>query len=248
MLKLTDVHTSYGPIEALKGIDIEVQQGEIVCLIGNNGAGKSTILMTISGILKPRSGEIIFEGESITGVPPYKIVRRGISQAPEGRRIFPKLTVRENLEMGAYQVVGGRFSFFRKKETGSRQLTLQMGKVFELFPVLKERHEQMGGTLSGGEQQMLAIGRSLMSNPKLLLLDEPSLGLAPIIVSKIFKIVREINKEGVTVLLVEQNARAALKLSHRGYVLENGRVALEGIGGELLHNEQVRNAYLGEVV
>ncbi len=204
--------------------------------------------MTISGILKPRSGEIIFEGESITGVPPYKIVRRGISQAPEGRRIFPKLTVRENLEMGAYQVVGGRFSFFRKQETGSRQLTLQMGKVFELFPVLKERHEQMGGTLSGGEQQMLAIGRSLMSNPKLLLLDEPSLGLAPIIVSKIFKIVREINKEGVTVLIVEQNARAALKLSHRGYVLENGRVALEGIGEELLNNEQVRNAYLGEVV
>jgi branched-chain amino acid transport system ATP-binding protein len=248
MLKLTDVHTFYGPIEALKGIDIEVQQGEIVCLIGNNGAGKSTILMTISGILKPRSGEIIFEGESITGVPPYKIVSRGISQVPEGRRIFPKLTVRENLEMGAYQVVGGRVSFFRKQETGSRQLTLQMGKVFELFPVLKERHEQMGGTLSGGEQQMLAIGRSLMSNPKLLLLDEPSLGLAPIIVSKIFKIVREINKEGVTVLLVEQNARAALKLSHRGYVLENGRVALEGIGGELLNNEQVRNAYLGEVV
>jgi branched-chain amino acid transport system ATP-binding protein len=158
------------------------------------------------------------------------------------------LTVRENLEMGAYQVVGGRFSFFRKQETGSRQLMLQMGKVFELFPVLKERHEQMGGTLSGGEQQMLAIGRSLMSNPKLLLLDEPSLGLAPIIVSKIFKIVREINKEGVTVLLVEQNARAALKLSHRGYVFENGRVALEGIGGELLNNEQVRNAYLGEVV
>ncbi len=248
MLKLTDVHTFYGPIEALKGIDIEVKQGEIVCLIGNNGAGKSTILMTISGILKPRSGEIIFEGESITGVPPYKIVRRGISQVPEGRRIFPKLTVRENLEMGAYQVVGGRFSFFRKQETGSRQLMLQMGKVFELFPVLKERHEQMGGTLSGGEQQMLAIGRSLMSNPKLLLLDEPSLGLAPIIVSKIFKIVREINKEGVTVLLVEQNARAALKLSHRGYVLENGRVALEGSGGELLSNEQVRNAYLGEVV
>jgi branched-chain amino acid transport system ATP-binding protein len=246
MLKLTDVHTFYGPIEALRGIDLEVKQGETVCLIGNNGAGKSTILMTISGILKPRSGDIIFEGGSIMGIPPYKIVRRGVSQAPEGRRIFPKLTVRENLEMGGYSVAGGRFSFFGKQELGKRQLTARMERVLELFPVLKERHEQMGGTLSGGEQQMLAIGRALMSGPKLLLLDEPSLGLAPIIVSKIFKTIKEINKEGVTVLLVEQNARAALRLSHRGYVLENGRVALQGDGEELLNNERVKKAYLGE--
>ena len=246
MLKLTDVHTFYGPIEALRGIDLEVKQGETVCLIGNNGAGKSTILMTISGILKPRSGDIIFEGGSIMGIPPYKIVRKGVSQAPEGRRIFPKLTVRENLEMGGYSVAGGRFSFFGKQKLGKRQLTARMERVLELFPVLKERHEQMGGTLSGGEQQMLAIGRALMSGPKLLLLDEPSLGLAPIIVSKIFKIIKEINKEGVTVLLVEQNARAALRLSHRGYVLENGRVALQGDGEELLNNERVKKAYLGE--
>jgi len=246
MLKLTDVHTFYGPIEALRGIDLEVKQGETVCLIGNNGAGKSTILMTISGILKPRSGDIIFEGGSIMGIPPYKIVRKGVSQAPEGRRIFPKLTVRENLEMGGYSVAGGRFSFFGKQKLGKRQLTARMERVLELFPVLKERHEQMGGTLSGGEQQMLAIGRALMSGPKLLLLDEPSLGLAPIIVSKIFKTIKEINKEGVTVLLVEQNARAALRLSHRGYVLENGRVALQGDGEELLNNERVKKAYLGE--
>ena len=246
MLKLTDVHTFYGPIEALRGIDLEVKQGETVCLIGNNGAGKSTILMTISGILKPRSGDIIFEGGSIMGIPPHKIVRKGVSQAPEGRRIFPKLTVRENLEMGGYSVAGGRFSFFGKQKLGKRQLTARMERVLELFPVLKERHEQMGGTLSGGEQQMLAIGRALMSGPKLLLLDEPSLGLAPIIVSKIFKTIKEINKEGVTVLLVEQNARAALRLSHRGYVLENGRVALQGDGEELLNNERVKKAYLGE--
>jgi branched-chain amino acid transport system ATP-binding protein len=246
MLKLIDIHTFYGPIEALKGIDIEVKQGEIVCLIGNNGAGKTTILMTISGILNPRSGDIIFEGESIKGSPPYKIVRRGISQVPEGRRIFPRLTVRENLEMGAYSVVGDRISFYKRQKKETPRLTAGMERVFELFPVLKERQEQMGGTLSGGEQQMLAIGRALMSGPKLLLLDEPSLGLAPIIVSKIFKTVREINKEGVTILLVEQNARAALRLSHRGYVLENGRVSLQGNGEELLNNERVRKAYLGE--
>jgi len=246
MLKLIDIHTFYGPIEALKGIDIIVKQGEIVCLIGNNGAGKTTVLMTISGILNPRSGDIIFEGESIKGSPPDKIVRRGISQVPEGRRIFPKLTVRENLEMGAYSVVSDRLSFYGRQKREPLQLMVGMERVFELFPVLKERQEQMGGTLSGGEQQMLAIGRALMSGPKLLLLDEPSLGLAPIIVSKIFKTVREINKEGVTILLVEQNARAALRLSHRGYVLENGRVSLQGNGEELLDNERVRKAYLGE--
>ena len=232
MLKLTDIHTFYGPIEALRGIDLEIHQGEIVCLIGNNGAGKSTALMTISGILKPKEGHILFEGEQISGIPPHEIVRKGISQAPEGRRIFPKLTVRENLEMGGFSA------------KGNFQSCIDM--VFGLFPLLKERQQQPGGTLSGGEQQMLAIGRALMSSPKLLLLDEPSLGLAPIIVKKIFKTVKEINREGVTVLLVEQNARAALSLSNRGYVLENGRIALEGNGEDLLHNEQVRKAYLGE--
>lgn len=232
MLDLKDVHTYYGPIEALRGVDIEVKRGEIVCLIGNNGAGKSTTLMTISGILKPESGDIFFEGRSIKGMAPHNIVRTGISQVPEGRRIFPGLTVKENLEMGAYSSGGDRTSSFEM--------------VYSLFPVLKERHKQRGGTLSGGEQQMLAIGRALMSGPKLLLLDEPSLGLAPIIVIKIFRTIREINGEGVTVLLVEQNARAALKLSHRGYVLENGRIALEGRGEELLNNERVREAYLGE--
>jgi len=232
MLKLENIHTFYGPIEAVKGVDIEIRQGEIVCIIGNNGAGKSTTLMTISGILKPRSGTIAFGEERITGVPPYRIVRMGISQVPEGRRIFPKLTVKENLEMGAFPV------------RGDKKASLEF--VYNLFPVLKDRHMQLGGTLSGGEQQMLAIGRALMSRPKLLLLDEPSLGLAPIIASKIFKTIREINREGVTVLLVEQNARAAMKLSGRGYVLENGRVALEGTSEDLLSDEQVRKAYLGE--
>jgi branched-chain amino acid transport system ATP-binding protein len=188
--------------------------------------------MTISGILKPKEGHILFEGEQISGIPPHEIVRKGISQAPEGRRIFPKLTVGENLEMGGFSA------------KGNFQSCIDM--VFGLFPLLKERQQQPGGTLSGGEQQMLAIGRALMSSPKLLLLDEPSLGLAPIIVQKIFKTVKEINREGVTVLLVEQNARAALSLSNRGYVLENGRIALEGNGEDLLHNEQVRKAYLGE--
>ncbi|MFH1025453.1 MAG: ABC transporter ATP-binding protein [Nitrospirota bacterium] len=232
MLKLENIHTFYGPIEALKGVDIEIRQGEIVCIIGNNGAGKSTTLMTISGILKPRSGTIAFAEERITGVPPYRIVRMGISQVPEGRRIFPKLTVKENLEMGAFPI------------RGDKKASLEF--VYNLFPVLKDRHMQLGGTLSGGEQQMLAIGRALMSRPKLLLLDEPSLGLAPIIASKIFKTIREINREGVTILLVEQNARAAMKLSGRGYVLENGRVALEGTSEDLLSDEQVRKAYLGE--
>ncbi|MEW6416862.1 MAG: ABC transporter ATP-binding protein [Nitrospirota bacterium] len=232
MLKLVDVHVSYGPIEALKGIDIEVEHGEIVCLIGSNGAGKSTTLMTISGILRPFSGDIVFNGESIKGIPPHRIVEMGISQIPEGRRIFPKLTIIENLEMGGFS------------NRGNFESSLEM--VYNLFPILKERYKQMAGTLSGGEQQMLAIGRALMSHPKLLLLDEPSLGLAPIIVSKIFKTIKEINSEGVTILLVEQNAKAALKLSNRGYVLENGRLVLQGIGEELLRNEKVRNAYLGE--
>jgi branched-chain amino acid transport system ATP-binding protein len=232
VLKLADVHTAYGPIEALSGIDMEIDRGEIVCLIGNNGAGKSTALMTVSGILKPAGGDIVFEGESIKGVPPHTIVRMGISQVPEGRRIFPKLTVGENLEMGAFAV--------------RRNLKKTFDMVYTLFPVLHERKKQAGGTLSGGEQQMLAIGRALMSDPVLLLLDEPSLGLAPIMVSKIFRTVKEINREGVTVLLVEQNARAALKLSDRGYVLENGRITLEGKGEDLMHNDRIRKAYLGE--
>ena len=236
MLILTNIHTFYGPIEALKGINIEVKQGEIVCLIGSNGAGKSTTLMTISGILKTSSGNIQFEGKTMNGIPPHRIVKMGISQVPEGRRIFPKLTVKENLEMGAYT----------KFKVQSLKFKVQLDKIYELFPVLKERHKQLGGTLSGGEQQMLAIGRALMSSPKLLLLDEPSLGLAPIIVSKIFKTIKEVNREGVTVLLVEQNARAALKLSNRGYVLENGRVAMQGKGEDLMNNEEVRKAYLGE--
>lgn len=246
MLKLENIHSFYGPIEALKGVNIEIQQGEIVCIIGNNGAGKSTALMTISGVLRPCSGSIFFTGECITGIPVHKIVQMGISQVPEGRRIFPKLSVKENLEMGAYSAVSGKLSGSRKSKTTNQQLKSQFEKIFELFPVLKDRHMQLGGTLSGGEQQMLAIGRALMSRPKLLLLDEPSLGLAPIIASKIFKTIREINREGVTVLLVEQNARAAMKLSGRGYVLENGRVALEGTSENLLSDEQVRKAYLGE--
>lgn len=233
MLTLRNLQAGYGPIQALRGIEIEIGRGEIVCIIGNNGAGKSTTLMTISGIVKPRSGSIIFEDSDITGLPPHEVVRLGISQVPEGRRIFPKLTVRENLELGA----------FSERKADIRAAS---DLIFSLFPVLKDRQKQLGGTLSGGEQQMLAIGRALMSRPKLLLLDEPSLGLAPIMASKIFKTIRDINREGVTVLLVEQNARAALKLSHRGYVLDGGRVALEGQCEQLLTDERVRKSYLGE--
>lgn len=232
MLRLENVRTSYGPIEALRGVSFEVRKGEIVSLIGSNGAGKSTCLMTISGILHPASGNIYLDEQLISEIPPHRIVQMGICQVPEGRRIFPKLTVIENLEMGAFP---GRGSFSSLLEN-----------VFRLFPVLKERSGQYGGTLSGGEQQMLAIGRALMSNPKLLLLDEPSLGLAPIMVSKIFKTIMEINREGVTVLLVEQNARAALKLSHRGYVLETGEITLQGESETLLNDQKVRSAYLGE--
>jgi len=230
MLKLEGVRASYGPIEAISDINMEVKKGEIVCLIGSNGAGKTTTLSTISGALRPIGGRIIFESKEIQKLPPHEIVRLGISHVPEGRRIFPKLSVRENLEMGAYIKTD-----FRR----------QIEHVFELFPVLEERQRQLGGTLSGGEQQMLAIGRALMSEPKMLLLDEPSLGLSPILVSKIFKTIEEINKEGVTILIVEQNARSALRLSDRGYVLVSGRVALSGKGSELLQNEEVKRAYLG---
>ncbi len=247
MLKLESVYTSYGRIEAIKGINLEIHRGEIVCLIGSNGAGKSTTLMTISGILKPLKGRTLFEGREIHVLPPHEIVSAGISQVPEGRRIFPKLSVRENLEMGAFLRV-------RSQKSGRGGVTppLQKGfenqleRVYSLFPVLKERQKQMGGTLSGGEQQMLAIGRALMSKPKLLMLDEPSLGLAPIIVNKIFKTIRELNAEGLTILLVEQNAKAALRLAHRGYVIESGRVTKEGKGSELLNDPDIKKAYLGE--
>lgn len=232
MLKLTGICVSYGPIGALEGIDLEVGRGEIVCLIGGNGAGKTTTLMTISGVLKPAAGDIFVNGERINGLAPHSIVQKGISHAPEGRRIFPRLAVMENLEMGAF--------------TNEKDFEVNLERVFSLFPLLKERRSQPGGTLSGGEQQMLAIGRALMAGPRLLLLDEPSLGLAPIMAGRIFRTISEINREGTTVLLVEQNARAALRLSHRGYVLEGGRVRVEGKGEDLLHNEEVKKAYLGE--
>ncbi len=234
LLELDNVKTYYGNIRALKGISIEVNEGEIVCLIGGNGAGKSTTLMTISGILTPQEGNIIYQGQSIISVRPDNIVQMGICQVPEGRMIFPMLTVMENLDLGAY---------LRKDKAGSKRT---LNQVFDLFPVLRERCNQAGGTLSGGEQQMLAIGRALMAHPKLLLLDEPSLGLAPILVDAIFKIIRQINKRGTTILLVEQNAQLALQYSHRGYVIETGEIALTDTSAELLKNEQVKKAYLGE--
>lgn len=246
LLKLDDVHTFYGPIEAVRGVNIVVEDGEIVCLIGSNGAGKSTILMTISGILKPSSGNVYFEGKDIGNLRAHQIVGLGISQVPEGRRIFPRLTVMENLEMGEYATAGRGIAEAGGLNIDSRQKKTRRERVFDLFPVLGERRKQAGGTLSGGEQQMLAIGRAIMSDPKLLLLDEPSLGLAPIIVSKILRVIRDINRDGVTILLVEQNAHAALGLSKRGYVLENGRIIIHGTGEELLGNEKVKKAYLGE--
>ena len=234
MLKLEGVRAFYGPIEALKGVSLSVKEGEVVSLLGANGAGKSTTLMAISGVNKIGGGSITYDGRRIDGLPPHEIVKQGLSQVPEGRRIFSRLTVRENLDMGAFTI--------RDKALAEKNLS----EVYDLFPVLKERQSQQGGTLSGGEQQMLAIGRALMSSPKLLLLDEPSLGLAPIVVTKIFKIIKDINRRGVTVLLVEQNARAALNLADRAYVLETGRITLEGPAKELLENEKVRKAYLGE--
>lgn len=233
MLILEDIHVSYGPINALKGINIEIKEKEIVCLIGGNGAGKSTTLMSISGITRPGKGRILFNGKEIHNIPPHHIVREGISQVPEGRRILPELTVLENIEMGGF--------------TGNKkELKENLEWVYTIFPILEERKSQLGGTLSGGEQQMLAIARALMANPKLLLLDEPSLGLAPIIVGKIFKIIKEINEKGVTILLVEQNAKAALKLSHRGYVMETGKIIMQDKSEILLNNEGVRKSYLGE--
>ena len=234
LLDLDNVKTYYGNIRALKGISIEVDENEIVCLIGGNGAGKSTTLMTISGVLTPVEGDVLFQGRSIVGVRADSIVQMGICQVPEGRMIFPLLTVMENLDLGAY---------LRNDKEGIKEA---LDKVFELFPAMSERRKQYGGTLSGGEQQMLAIARALMGRPKLLLLDEPSLGLAPIFVDSIFETIHQINEQGTTILLVEQNAQLALQYSNRGYVLETGKIALAGISEDLLTNEQVRKAYLGE--
>ncbi len=233
LLELRDVHTYYGNIHALKGVSLTVEDGEIVTLIGANGAGKSTTLKTISGLLKPRHGEIWFDGQRIDGSTPHEIVAHGISQSPEGRRIFPKMSVRENLEMGAFQ---------RGKGTAMDE---DFERVYTLFPRLKERSGQNGGTLSGGEQQMLAIGRALMARPKVLLLDEPSMGLAPILVEQIFDIVRDINKTGTTVLLVEQNALMALGLAQRGYILQTGEIVLQDVADKLMVNPEVQKAYLG---
>jgi len=232
MLTLSGVHTYYGHIEALKGIDVEVKKGEIVTLIGSNGAGKSTLLMTICGSPQARMGKVVFDGREITRMPTHMITRAGISQSPEGRRIFPRMTVLENLQMGA--LLGDPAHF---------EQDLEM--ALDLFPILRARQAQRGGTLSGGEQQMLAIARALMSRPRMLLLDEPSLGLAPLIVKQIFRTITEINERtGMTILLVEQNANQALRLAHRGYVLANGRIVMSGTGRELLANKEVRAAYL----
>jgi branched-chain amino acid transport system ATP-binding protein len=232
MLKISGVHTFYGHIEALKGVDIDVGEGEIVTIIGANGAGKSTLLMTICGTPQARHGSIMFEGEDITRRATFEIMRRGIAQAPEGRRIFPRMSVLENLKMGAITADPTHFDE-------------DVEKVFAIFPRLKERHAQRGGTLSGGEQQMLAIARALMSRPRLLLLDEPSLGLAPLIVKQIFQVIKTINEQQkVTVFLVEQNANHALRLANRGYVMVNGNITLSGTGRELLANPEVRAAYL----
>jgi branched-chain amino acid transport system ATP-binding protein len=231
LLEVEDIHTYYGNIEALKGISLTVEEGEIVTLIGSNGAGKSTTLRSISGLTPPREGTIRFDGEEIGGIPPQDIVRRGISQSPEGRHVFPRMTVRENLDMGAY---------LRRDDHSA-----EMDRVFELFPRLKERERQKAGTMSGGEQQMLAIGRALMAQPKLLLLDEPSMGIAPILVDRIYETIKEINQQGTTILLVEQSANHALDASKRGYVLATGQVALADDSAALRRNEEVQKAYLG---
>lgn len=233
-LEIRNLHVSYGGIRALKGIDLTVEEGQIVTLIGANGAGKSTTLRAISGLQKPQSGSILYGGEELVGLPAKEIVRRGIIHVPEGRRVFPDMTVAENLKIGA---------FLCKDKDG---IASDMDYVYSLFPRLKERSWQPAGTLSGGEQQMLAVGRALMSRPKVLMMDEPSLGLAPLIVKDIFSIIRRVNADGITVLLIEQNANAALRIADYGYVLETGVIALTGTGEELLRNESVREAYLGK--
>jgi len=233
MLEVRELHVSYGEIRALRGVSFEVRQGEIVTLLGSNGAGKTTTLRALSGLLHPRQGDILFQGQSLLGLASHSIVHQGITHVPEGRRIFNRLTVLENLEMGA----------FTRRDAGVRE---DMDRVFSIFPRLQERRAQVAGTLSGGEQQMLAIGRALMARPTLLLLDEPSMGLAPVLVEQIFETVLAINKQGVTILLVEQNAAMALSIAGRGYVLETGGIALEGSARDLADNPEVRRAYLGE--
>lgn len=234
MLELNNVHSYYGHIHALKGITLTVDKGEIVTLIGANGAGKSTTLKTISGILHPREGSIVLDGERIDELPPHQVVTRGIGQSPEGRKIFGVLTVRENLEMGGYA----------RKDRNAMNRDFDM--VFSIFPRLKERANQLGGTLSGGEQQMLAMGRALMSHPRILLLDEPSMGLAPVLIEAIFETIKNLNEEGTTILLIEQNAAKALQVAHRGYVIETGQIVLHDNAAKLRENEMVRKAYLGE--
>ena len=234
MLKVRDLVVAYGGIEALKGISVDVPDGQIVTLIGANGAGKSTLLRTIMGLVKPRSGSVEYNEENIKGLNSQHIVSRGITLVPEGRRVFPNLTVLENLRIGAY---------LRKDEEG---IAKDIKRIYELFPRLEERNWQMAGTLSGGEQQMLALGRALMCRPKLIMMDEPSLGLAPLVIKEIFNIIRRINESGTTVLLVEQNANMALKVAHHAYVLETGRIKMEGSGRELLENEEIKEAYLGK--
>ena len=232
VLKVDDIHVYYGSIHAVKGVSFEVNQGEIVTLIGANGAGKSTVLNTVSGLLHPRSGSIVFDGKDLKGVAPHKIVQHGLAQCPEGRRIFLQMTVEENLEMGAFT-------------QPSADTAQGIEDVYQRFPRLQERRSQVAGTLSGGEQQMLAIGRALMSKPKLLMLDEPSMGLAPILVEQIFDIIKELHAAGTTILLVEQNAQAALSVADRAYVLETGAISLSGTGKELMASDRVRKAYLG---
>lgn len=233
MLKINDINVYYGNIHALKGVSLDINEGEIVTLIGANGAGKSTLLKTISGLLKPKSGDILFQGQSISGKVAQAIVKQGLSHVPEGRRVFANMSVEENLELGAY---------LRNDKQGIRE---DFEKVYELFPRLHERRKQLSGTLSGGEQQMLAMGRALMARPKLLLLDEPSMGLAPLLVKTIFQIIEEINKTGTTILLVEQNANMALSIADRAYVIETGKIVLSGTAEELNQSDQIRMAYLG---
>jgi branched-chain amino acid transport system ATP-binding protein len=235
LLEVEDLRVAYGKIEAVKGISFSVEAGEVVTLIGGNGAGKTTTLRTLSGLLRPLAGRVRFKGKRIDDTPAHRIVELGIAQSPEGRRIFPRMTVVENLDLGAYS-----------RTDGSPAVSADIRRVFDLFPTLEERQSQRAGTLSGGEQQMLAIGRAMMSRPELLMLDEPSMGLSPIMMQRIFSTVRELKQQGTTILLVEQNARAALSLADRGYVIETGRIVMQGSGVDLLDNDAVRKAYLGE--
>ena len=233
MLELRDLHVYYGNIHALRGVSVEVQEGELVTMVGSNGAGKTTSLMTISGVVAPREGQVVWQGEDITRLQPHEIVARGVAHCPEGRLVFGRLTVAENLRLGAYQ------------QRNAQAVRTDLERVYDLFPRLRERHSQTAGTLSGGEQQMLAIGRALMGRPRLLMLDEPSLGLAPLLVERIFAVIQQLHRQGVTVLLVEQNAYQALRIADRAYVLETGRIRLAGAAADLADNPEIRAAYLG---